>query len=383
MKGQQERQDEVFQPLSLQDLPALALACIYEAVWERDAGGFCTSARDAVSFRSTCKRLYEVAQLPSMLKLSFMDAVPDLYGLARMLSKQRAAGTHVSLRLLTSDDKAFYKDEDKECESTPSAFSNLSALGSRLVCLDIPCISVAYILDNVRENLMQLQHLTLRLSALYSRSERKRKIKRYNGNRLSTLTLSVPPWSAPMVLNEPLHLQDFPVLQQFVLRGPIVKDEDSLDDDPIILPLKTKVTIDPGLCGRKPTPWARQLAFYGSFEAMPFDAIPSHDEYREEDHSAREERILAFQDKVVQRAIEMDGGPSSETEFLDAFVSGMLGGPALENFMSGAECYYRSDILLEEYDVEYIARHALEEHRAYFEECIWEGMMLEGYGRMW
>lgn len=51
--------------------------------------------------------------------------------------------------------------------------------------------------------------------------------------------------------------------------------------------------------------------------------------------------------------------------FLDAFVFGMLDGPGLDGFMGGAGCPYRSDILLEDHDVEYMAQHVLEEHRKF------------------
>jgi len=42
--------------------------------------------------------------------------------------------------------------------------------------------------------------------------------------------------------------------------------------------IHTQVTVDPYLCNRRPTEWARQLTTYERFDAMPATAVPDNKE---------------------------------------------------------------------------------------------------------
>ncbi|KAF5838078.1 hypothetical protein DUNSADRAFT_3448 [Dunaliella salina] len=347
--------------LSLQDLPALALSVIHDALWECDSDAFCTSARVAAAFRTTCKRLHEAAQLPSMLKLSFRSSVPDMSSLKLLLSKPPAAGTLLSVRMTQSDEEKPKRDYRQKLEEQAGIllpfFSNLYRLGSHLLYLDMPCYHcVGLCLDFVCKYLVHLQHFTLRLN----RDCEARYTQDFQSHGLSSLTLSVRPGSSPFMfgtVGTALNLSAFSELQLLQLQGPIVKLNEG---HPFILPPRTRVIIDPALSGRTPTRWARQVASY-EFSVMPISAIPGEDKYRDEDYETRKKRLDTFREDVIERAIERNGGPSVPAVWnymLGAFAASRL--KSLRGYLNGylddedgVGLYFRSDLLSEdEYAVE-------------------------------
>ncbi|KAF5838450.1 hypothetical protein DUNSADRAFT_2844 [Dunaliella salina] len=332
--GDMDRRHEMDQ-LSLQDLPDLALAAIHEALWERDTDGFCISSRDAAAFRSTCKRLHGAVQLPRMLKLSFAFPTPDFSSLKLLLTRH-CSRTQLSLRLTgePQDEGSKYNNAEKDDDFilTDAILSHLSLLDSHLVRLELFC-------DDF-DGYWGGDH-----------------------QRLCSIMLCLTPGSVPFVFSRSseetpmLDLSRFSSLQHFILKGPVVKKlgVDVNGGRPFILPPHTKVTIDPGLCGRRPTPWVRPVTSFERFDAMPGSAVPNDGEYREEDLDAREQNKVAFICKIANQAAQRADGevpwiPADPLDFkaimchMDPNLTAKID-KSIDDLMQRSGCLYRSEKL--------------------------------------
>mmetsp|Transcript_16393 Transcript_16393/g.42902 ORF Transcript_16393/g.42902 Transcript_16393/m.42902 type:complete len:429 (+) Transcript_16393:109-1395(+) len=405
--------------LSLTDLPATALSAIHTALLVEESDGFCALHKDAATFRLACKTLRDAAVLPSTLKLSLPVSRTSLLPSLAALLARTAASTDLSLQLTeprvsaaeeeeaasdvdtpsyeddsggwdaTADEDAEASTQDVEAQEMEAddteatntgaswfdAVPNLKILGDWLHSLDLPCHhSISDLLYTISHDLPYLQHLVLHLcddafakfdlalTEPWGDPESREKVRTRN-SQLCSVTLSVShDGKGPFQLSQgDLDLSKFSALQRFLLRGPFVKKEACYGVNPLVLPPHVQVTIDPGLCGRRPTPWARELTVYETFEAMPESAIPNKSEYKEEDAEAREERKRLFVKKVTARALKLNGGRASEHyEFLLEFTSRALDDAAVEVYMDDEACLWRSDTLF--YDVDTLAQKMVNEY---------------------
>ncbi|KAF5842470.1 hypothetical protein DUNSADRAFT_7080 [Dunaliella salina] len=317
--------------LSLLDMPAAALSAIHDALLMKDSDGFFVSHEYAAAFRLTCTTLRGVVILPSTLKLSLpahrLWAMPSL---AAMLSKPAAASTKLCLRLEDAPDEDDLDPPMSKLNNLHDWLHDLDRhLGDQLHSLEIPCPwCIAFLLTAIRRHLPGLRRLVLRMRELsYAapdefKSDSESCSEEEGGeSQLSTIVLSKPSGSIPFLFwsdEQPLDLFQFPALKDFVLQGPIAKmvvfvnHFNSNGGHPFLVPAHVKVTIDPRLCGHEPTPWARPLTVYRRFERMPGSAIPLDEEYKEEDNTARKERMQAIFDAVEERAIGKNGGRSKD-----------------------------------------------------------------------
>ncbi|KAF5827029.1 hypothetical protein DUNSADRAFT_1482 [Dunaliella salina] len=403
--------------LTLPDLPSTVLSAIHAALLVQGSDGFCEQHKDAAAFRSTCKILHDSAVLPCTLKLSIpVSRTSLLPGLAAVLSRS-AASTNLHLRLTeprvdpaAEEDEAasrgvtkvvlqMWKHQEAEArrerilEETEveeaswfEAVPNLKVLGDRLCSLEIPCHqSVSDLLCAICCDLPHLQHAVLHLcDDAFAKPDLddevptgppwnpgwvprvRRDVARMRKSQLCSVTLCASHnGTQPFQLSQgDLNLSEFYALQHFVLRGPIVKVDACDGVNPLVLRPHVQVTIDPGLCGRRPTPWARELTFvYKSFDTMPGSAIPNESEYEEEDAEAREERKRLFVKEVTAEALKLNRHRAwKHLDIMRDFISRALDDAAVEGYMDEEACERRSDVLLRDCDTDSLAQKIVDEY---------------------
>ncbi|KAF5828449.1 hypothetical protein DUNSADRAFT_17599 [Dunaliella salina] len=358
--------------VSLKDLPAPALAAIHTALCEVDEEGCSSFQRDAATFRSTCKNFKASAILPSSLELHYRHAPPTadtLMGLKQLLDTQPNACKQLTIYMgpaakparpteaglkaggigLFFGTSSYYKPPLEHISR--EGLLALAALDTHLTHLDVPSLVLLESVTAVREALPRLQSLVLRLSAdselqapEYLSAEDDC-VSNEDGiapdSQLRELTLHVPPGGAPFSFDgEHLDLTDFPRMERFVLQGPIAQQKAG-DRPPFKLPQHAKVTVDPCLRGRRPTPWARTLQVYE--QPVPGSAVPVENEYRDEDALGRQSNFEAIADKVDEYTSQIFRSMPI------GHVPDCLSAKFLEEAFYGPENdreYYRSDLLL-------------------------------------
>ncbi|KAF5835030.1 hypothetical protein DUNSADRAFT_8036 [Dunaliella salina] len=297
------------------DLPTTALLIVHNTLLDEDN-------QYAAKFRCSCRAAHEGATLPPLLKVAFPlpPLKHTLSSLARLLHHpSKAKSTSLSVKIDDLNGKDL--DDVLEC---------LQAVSDHLTHLDLPVEpytpSIRTMVSAVCKYLPQVQHLQLQLDrsteeqdlvALVWLNHGGISIREadVNEGQLSTLVLRRAPGEQPFCFlgttTPPLDLSLTPTLSHLVLQGPIVQDAKKYPGQTsLVLPPHTKVTIDPGLEGRAPTCWARNITVFDRFSDMPRDAIPDVETYREEDLDQRMLRVWAFTEDLIDFTVERKKTPN-------------------------------------------------------------------------